>query len=38
MKVPVNIKLSPKRLHWAEELFWPVIKKPLMPLAKKNAS
>ncbi|WP_419535540.1 sterol desaturase family protein [Endozoicomonas sp.] len=27
-----------KRLHWAEELFWPVIKKPLMPLAKKNAS
>jgi sterol desaturase/sphingolipid hydroxylase (fatty acid hydroxylase superfamily) len=27
-----------ERLHWAEELFWPLVKKPLAPKAKKAAA
>ena len=30
-----GLPISP-RLHWAEELFWPVIKKPLLPKVSKE--
>jgi sterol desaturase/sphingolipid hydroxylase (fatty acid hydroxylase superfamily) len=31
-----GLPISP-RLHWAEELFWPVVKKPLLPKPAKRA-